>query len=43
METLKQHDDIRQQLLDYHQKYYSANLMKLAIYGIGRKEQRVEK
>eukprot|EP01128_Nolandella_sp_AFSM9_P011831 TRINITY_DN8746_c0_g1_i1.p1 TRINITY_DN8746_c0_g1~~TRINITY_DN8746_c0_g1_i1.p1 ORF type:complete len:959 (+),score=215.62 TRINITY_DN8746_c0_g1_i1:78-2954(+) len=33
LETLNIHEDIRDQLLQFHQKYYSANIMNLAIYG----------
>lgn len=35
LETLKQHPDIRQKLLEFHNKYYSANIMKLVVLGRG--------
>eukprot|EP01124_Arcella_intermedia_P016527 TRINITY_DN23144_c0_g1_i1.p1 TRINITY_DN23144_c0_g1~~TRINITY_DN23144_c0_g1_i1.p1 ORF type:complete len:973 (+),score=184.03 TRINITY_DN23144_c0_g1_i1:70-2919(+) len=33
LETLQQHADIRQKLLNFHSTYYSSNIMKLAVLG----------
>lgn len=35
LETLKKHDNIRDLLLEFHKKYYSANIMKLVVLGRG--------